>query len=61
MIARLLNDFIKGSKLIVLSAKQRHDCHTGASIFLGGLFLFSVASITVYVSSIYSAVNATSK
>jgi hypothetical protein len=60
MAAHLLKDLISGLKLLVLSAKQRHDFTTRTRYFFGGLLLISVTAFTFYVSTIYNMAIATS-
>ena len=61
MAAHLLKDLIKGSRMIALSSKQRHDHHTRTRFFFGGWLLITVTSFTLYASTIYNAAIATSK
>ena len=61
MAAHLLKDLIKGSKMVLLSSKQRHDHKTRTRFFLGGWLLIAVTSFTLYASTIYNAAIATSK
>ena len=49
--AHLLKDIINGSKLILLSTKQRHSPHAQIRLFFGGLFLLSVTLFILYVSA----------
>ena len=46
MIAYLLKDIISGTKLIVLSAKERHDSHKRMRFFFGGWLLTTVTFFT---------------
>ena len=61
MATHLLKDLINGIKLIVLSAKERHETNTRARYFVGGTLMATVTSFTLYVSTIYNAAIATSK
>jgi hypothetical protein len=61
MGAHLLKDLISGMKMIVLSAKLRHEPHTRGRYFVGGTLMATVISFILYVSTIYNAAIATSK
>jgi len=61
MATHLLKDLINGIKMIVLSAKERHETNTRARYFVGGTLMATVTSFTLYVSTIYNAAIATSK
>ena len=61
MATHLLKDLINGIKMIVLSAKERHEKNTRARYFVGGTLIATVILFTLYVSTIYNAAIATSK
>ena len=61
MATHLLKDLVNGIKMIVLSAKERHETNTRARYFVGGTLMATVTSFTLYVSTIYNAAIATSK
>jgi len=61
MATHLLKDLINGIKMIVLSAKERHEKNTRSRYFVGGTLMATVTSFTLYVSTIYNAAIATSK
>ena len=61
MATHLLKDLINGIKMIVLSAKERHEKNTRARYFVGGTLMATVTLFTLYVSTIYNAAIATSK
>jgi len=61
MATHLLKDLINGIKMIVLSAKERHETNTRSRYFVGGTLMATVTSFTLYVSTIYNAAIATSK
>mmetsp|Transcript_33138 Transcript_33138/g.56286 ORF Transcript_33138/g.56286 Transcript_33138/m.56286 type:complete len:330 (-) Transcript_33138:179-1168(-) len=56
----LLKDIINGTKMTILSSKQRHPFHDRLRFFVGGLLLNSVALFTLFVSAIYIKAIATS-
>mmetsp|Transcript_34458 Transcript_34458/g.60582 ORF Transcript_34458/g.60582 Transcript_34458/m.60582 type:complete len:182 (+) Transcript_34458:5970-6515(+) len=60
MVAHLLKDIINGSRMVVLSGKERHDIPTRIRLFFGGTLLGAVSIFTFYVSSLYNGVIATS-
>ena len=61
MATHLLEDIINGVKLVILSAKQRHQWDTRIRYFIGGTLMVTVTAFTLYVSTIYNAAIATSK
>ena len=61
MATHLLVDIINGVKLVILSAKQRHDWNTRTRYFIGGTLMVNITAFTLYVSTIYNAAIATSK
>ena len=61
MATHLLVDIINGVKLVILSAKQRHDWPTRTRYFIGGTLMVNITAFTLYVSTIYNAAIATSK
>jgi len=60
MGTHLLKDIINGSKMIILSSRQRHPPRDRLRFFCGGFLLSSVALFTMYVSTIYNMAIATS-
>jgi len=60
MVSHLLKDIINGTKITILSAKNRHPRHDRLRFFCGGLLLNSVALFTLFVSTIYNRAIATS-
>jgi hypothetical protein len=61
MVAYVLKDSISGAKMIVLSAKQRHDINYRMRFFCGGVLLTGVTLFSLYVSTIYNIAIATSE
>ena len=55
MATHLLVDIINGVKLVILSAKQRHDWNTRTRYFIGGTLMVNITAFTLYVSTIYNA------
>ena len=60
MAAHLMKDLINGSRMVILSAKQRHTHRDRMRYFVGGTLLITVTSFVLYVSTIYNAAIATS-
>eukprot|EP00581_Thalassiosira_minuscula_P009259 CAMPEP_0183708732 /NCGR_PEP_ID=MMETSP0737-20130205/4938_1 /TAXON_ID=385413 /ORGANISM="Thalassiosira miniscula, Strain CCMP1093" /LENGTH=1678 /DNA_ID=CAMNT_0025936651 /DNA_START=186 /DNA_END=5222 /DNA_ORIENTATION=- len=60
MATHLLKDIINGSKMILLSSKERQTWNDRIRFFCGGLVLNFVALFTLYVSTIYNKAIATS-
>mmetsp|Transcript_6577 Transcript_6577/g.14322 ORF Transcript_6577/g.14322 Transcript_6577/m.14322 type:complete len:334 (+) Transcript_6577:748-1749(+) len=60
MVAYLMKDFVNGSKLVVLSAKERHVRDARVRYFVGGTVLTAVTLFTLGVSVIYNYATATS-
>jgi hypothetical protein len=60
MAAHMSKDIINGVKLILLSAKQRHQFNSRLRFFAGGTLLTAVTCFTLYVSTIYNKAIATS-
>mmetsp|Transcript_34074 Transcript_34074/g.62668 ORF Transcript_34074/g.62668 Transcript_34074/m.62668 type:complete len:397 (-) Transcript_34074:283-1473(-) len=60
MVAHLLKDIVNGTKMVVLSGKERHGHHSRIRYFVGGTLLGAVAMFTFYVSIIYNVAIATS-
>merc|ERR1712127_217787 len=54
MIAHLLKDIINGSRMVVLSGKDRHHIATRIRYFFGGTLMGAVSLFTFYVSTIYN-------
>ena len=52
MATHLLVDIINGVKLVILSAKQRHDWNTRMRYFIGGTLIVNITACTLYVSTI---------
>jgi hypothetical protein len=52
MISHLMKDLLNGSKLLVLSARQRHSCYSRCRFFIGGLGLILVTAYAVYASAV---------
>jgi len=61
MISHLLTDAINGMKMIKHSTKQRHGRNARIRLFVGGTLLTFVTVFTIYVSTLYNQVIATSK
>ncbi len=55
----LLKDIIGGVKMVILSAKPRHDIEYRARFFCGGMLLSAVTLFSMYVSTIYNYAIAT--
>jgi len=60
MATHLLKDIINGTKMVILSAKERHDLATRTRYFIGGTLVTTVTAFTLYVSTIYNVAIATS-
>jgi len=54
MIGHVLADFVNGIKLLVLSGGQNLSRHRRARVFIGGLCLCFVSSLTVFASVVYN-------
>ena len=50
MIAFLAKDFLNGGKLLYHSSKNRHTIGSRIRYFIGGLGLFSITAVTLFVS-----------
>ena len=61
MGSHLLTDAINGIKMIKHSTKQRHGRNARIRLFVGGTLLTFVTVFTIYVSTLYNQVIATSK
>jgi len=60
MGAHLLKDIVNEIKLIVSSARERHNYHQGMRLFVGGVILTLTAAFTLLISGIYNAATAKS-
>jgi hypothetical protein len=60
MAAHMSKDIINGVKLIVFSAKERHQFRSRLRFFVGGTLLTTGTCFTVFVSTIYNMAIATS-
>mmetsp|Transcript_32639 Transcript_32639/g.68463 ORF Transcript_32639/g.68463 Transcript_32639/m.68463 type:complete len:220 (-) Transcript_32639:46-705(-) len=60
MVAHLLKDVINGTKMVILSGKERHAYRPRIRFFAGGTLLGAVSLFTFYVSVIYNEAIATS-
>ncbi|KAL7552708.1 hypothetical protein ACHAWF_015942 [Thalassiosira exigua] len=60
MAAHLLEDMMKGLRLVIFSGKARHETGSRTRSFIGGLVLFFVAAFTAYASTLYNTAIATS-
>ena len=56
MFAHLAKEFINGSKLIMMSANERHDRGAQMRCLFGGVLLTSVSFFTLYASVVYNMV-----
>merc|ERR1711935_880509 len=55
MVAHLMKDVIKGSKLIVISSKTRHlATKKSCSVFFGGMIMIITSLFVMYTSIIYN-------
>lgn len=52
MVSHLMKDLLNGSRLLVLSAKQRHSLHSRCRFFVGGLGLVMITAYAVYTSTV---------
>jgi hypothetical protein len=52
MMSHLMKDLLNGSKLLVLSARQRHSCYSRCRFFIGGLGLILITAYAVYASAV---------
>jgi len=60
MVAHVLKDIINGSRMVVLSGKDRLILQTRIKFFFGGTLLGAVSLFTFYVSTLYNFAIATS-
>ncbi len=60
MASHLLKDLVNGSKMIVLCAKEGYQLNSRIRFFVGGLFLSTVTTFTLFASTIYNKAIATS-
>jgi len=60
MAAHLLKDLVNGTKLLVLSGKQRHSVRSRIRFFCGGMFLLTISLFTIFVTTVYNMAIATS-
>ena len=54
MTAHLLKDIVNGSKLIVLSGKQRHSLKSRIRFFFGGMFTIATSLFALFVTTVYN-------
>merc|ERR1712032_355741 len=60
LVTHVMKDIINGSKLVVLSGKQRNVIQTRVRFFVGGTLLATLSLFTFYTSIIYNDAIATS-